>query len=81
MCAKSEITDSQRLDWMLKHPSITFYEDDNGLYAVAILDPSGEPFVLGNYMARGESPRDCIDRFILGEVTRVNFRDEPTVRF
>ena len=73
MCASSEITDSQRLDWMLKHPSVTFSEDDGGLYAMAILDPGGEAFVLGNYIARGETHRACIDRFILGEVTRVNY--------
>lgn len=78
---KSEITETQRLDWMLKHPSVMFYMDDDGMYAISILDPSGEPFVLGNYIARGENHRACIDRFILGEVTRVKFRDNPTVRF
>ena len=81
MCAESEIfeiSDSQRLDWMLKHPSVTFSTDDDGLYAMAILDPGGEAFVLGNYIARGENHRSCIDRFILGEVIRVNFRGEAT---
>lgn len=67
----AEITDAQRLDWILENQNVEFSisSDRKGIYLIACL-PDDEHGKI-HFISRGKTRRDCIDMFIRGEAIRV----------
>ena len=72
------VTDTQRLDWVINHPDAEFDVDNKRLslccYITAYLpnDEEQTKGVAGRFIARGDSHRDCIDAFLRGDVKRID---------
>ena len=65
-------TDTDRLDWLLKHTCAEFDEDAGGWWVVFWMgsdSPSGRP---GNHIARAKSQRGCINAVLEGNYRRID---------
>ena len=70
----TKITDSIRLDWIERHGSMQ-YDFDAKSHLIVAWIAQGAPGNVGStgkFLASGESFRDCIDKFIRGQIIRVD---------
>lgn len=68
------VTDTQRVDWLERHRSAEHDSDSNEHWVVAWLNQSepGNSGCSGRFVARAPSFRECIDRFISGNIVRID---------
>jgi len=69
-----ELSDTSRLDWILMHMNANFDRDTTGHSMVTYL-VSGEKHakgVAGRFIVRAETQRQCIDKFIAGDIQRID---------
>ncbi len=72
---KSNIGDTQRLDWVAQKRTAQ-YDSDNGEHWIVSWVCQGEAGnkngASGKFLGRGKSYRECIDKFIEGDIVRID---------
>lgn len=70
------MSDSKRLDWLLSNQGAQCERFSNGDYYIQTWVCQSEPGNLngssGHFLARGSSHRECIDKFITGDIVRTD---------
>lgn len=67
--------ESARLDWLLLHNSAEVDRDSRGCYIVARVSDGAlgnEQGPSGRFVSTGATHRECIDRFLYGDIKRID---------
>lgn len=70
--AKHVFTDSQRLDWLLSAEPRAEVDGIGHFISVWLPESKAPDGVAGYFVTRGASHRECIDKFLRGDITRVD---------
>jgi len=73
MMVTREVTESERLEWLIMHRSAEFDFDRNGMWLTFWESERGSPDgVSGRRIVRGPNERECINAAILGNSKRID---------